>query len=442
MMPAAVMSRKDKLTLALLVSMSVFLFADQRIMSAIIGELSVEYGVSEYTLGIIGSAFTLMGAFCSLAFGYMADKVSRKRLILAAVLIGEIPCLLTGFEVFTRTITSFTILRILTGIGIGGIYPISFSVVSDYFSEEHRASAAAWLGVSWAIGMMLGPALAGYLTNDFGWRIAFIIVALPNFPIALLFARVAEEPERGKSEQALEALIQQGIAYRQRITLSDFRLILSNRTNIWTFLQGIPGTVPWGILGYWLIHFFEKNRGFSKETATTLFLMLGIGATIGAIVFAVIGEKLYRKKPAYMPMLCGGGVLIGLIPAFILVNWSHFQPGGWHQTAFFMLAFLTGFLVSVPSANVKAILMNVNRPEHRGSVFAVFNITDNLGQGFGPAIGGVLVSIGYLFTMNFAIFWWIPCGLLFFLVAKTITIDRENLQETLRNRAKEMTPGG
>lgn len=432
------MTKRDKTTLALLVLMSVFLFADQRIMAAILNELSREYSVSEFTLGFIGSAFTLVGALISIFFGFFTDKISRKNLLIFTVLIGEIPCLLTGIEFFTQTIESFAVLRILTGIGIGGVYPISFSLISDYFSEEHRASASAWLGVAWAIGMMAGPAMAGYLTGTYGWRIAFILAAVPNFPIALFFAMYAKEPERGRTEHALEDLIQKGIAYKQRISLGDFKFILSNKTNIYTFLQGIPGTIPWGILGYWMIHFLEKSKGFSKENGTTVFLLLGVGATVGSIVFAKIGEKAYEKKPKYMPILCGVGVLIGVIPAFVLVNLDVPNPQGIELIKFFVLSFITGFLVSVPSANVKAILMNVNRPEHRGSVFAVFNITDNLGQGFGPAIGGLLVSSGYFFMMNFSIFWWVPCGLLFFFVAKVIGMDRASLQNLLNERAKEM----
>lgn len=432
------MSTRDVVTLLLLVLMSVFLFADQRIMSAILPELAAEYGANVRLLGFIGSAFTLVGAFVSIVFGYFTDLVSRKKLLILTVFVGEIPCLLTGLPFFTQTIGSFTVLRILTGIGIGGIYPISFSLISDYFREEHRASASAWLGVAWAVGMMGGPAIAGYLTGTYGWRIAFIIAAAPNFPLVLFFALYARDPQRGRSEEALQKLIQEGAAYEQRIKLRDFRLIFSNRTNLWTFFQGIPGTIPWGILSYWLIVFFEQERGFSKEEATTVFLMLGLGATIGAVIFAVIGERLYRKDPRLLPVLCGAGVLIGILPVVPILNWQLTDPTAGQLMWFYAGAFVGGFLVSVPSANVKAILMNVNRPEHRGSVFAVFNITDNLGQGFGPAIGGMLVSVSYIFTMNFAVFWWIPCGLIFFMVARYIIGDRKALQELMARRAEEM----
>lgn len=436
------MSKKDGVILTLLILMSVFLYADQRIMSAILPELSTEYGITEKTLGFIGSAFTLVGAFVSIFFGYFTDRVSRKTLLVLTVLIGEIPCLLTGFEVFTQTLVSFTVLRILTGIGIGGIYPISFSLLSDLFHEEHRALAAAWLGVAWAIGMMFGPAVAGYLTESFGWRIAFIIAAAPNFPLVLIFLFLAQEPERGKSEEALEDLIQKGVSYKQRIRIRDFKVIFSNRTNIWTFLQGIPGTIPWGIIGYWLILFLERERNYPKANATTVYLMLGVGATVGAVIFAVIGQKLYKRSPKLLPILCGVGVLIGIIPIVPVINAPVDNPTGGMLILFYGLSFLAGFFVSVASANVKAILMNVNPPEHRGSVFAVFNITDNLGQGFGPAIGGLLAPIGYLFMMNFSIFWWIPCGLLFFFVARNIGKDRNSLQTLLGKRAEDMRTSG
>jgi len=435
------MDRRDKITLALMVMMSVFFFADQRIMSAVLKEISLEYGVGNAVLGNIGSAFTLIGAVIGIIFGYFTDKVSRKNLLVLTVLVGEIPCFLTGFKIFTPTIEAFTVLRILTGIGIGGIFPITFSLVADYFHEEHRASASAWIGVAWAIGMIAGPMTAGFLTGTYGWRFPFAVVAVPGFVTAIFFAIYARDPQRGRTEAALEDLIQKGVVYKQKIKISDFRYIFSNKTNIWLFLQGIPGTVPWGILGYWMIDFWERARGVEKETASIIFLVLGAGATVGALLFAYIGEHLYNKKPKYLPILCGTFVILGVAPSFALLNLPLDPTSKSSIAVYCTLAFFTGLLVSVASGNVKAIIMNVNRPEHRGSVFAVFNITDNIGQGFGPAIGGYLLAYGYVFMMNFALPFWLLCGLLFFFVAKHITKDRDELLLYLDEKAHEMKQG-
>jgi predicted MFS family arabinose efflux permease len=60
------MSARDVTTLGLLFVMTTLLFADQMIMSAILPELSKEYGASETLLGLIGSAFILVGAAMSI----------------------------------------------------------------------------------------------------------------------------------------------------------------------------------------------------------------------------------------------------------------------------------------------------------------------------------------------------------------------------------------
>ncbi len=431
------MSRRDIATLALLFIMTMLLFADQIIMSAILPELSREYGADETTLGLIGSAFTLLGAFTSIVFGYISDRASRKVMLVSVVLIGEIPCILTGIPFFTQTIGAFAALRLLSGIGLGGVYPVSYSVLADYFKEEHRSTASAWMNTAWAIGSILGVAVAGYLTNVWGWRISFILIGAPNIPVALFFALWAREPARGRTEDALEDLIQKGLVYTQKIHFGDFKTILKMKTNFYIFLQGIPGSVPWGILTYWAITFFQEYRHISKEMATTIFLVLGVGSTLGGIFFAYLGERLYKRSPKYMPMLCGVMVLVGIVPSVIMVN----LPLA-NVPLYMVLGFFTGFLVSVAMANVPAMIMNVNRPEHRGTVFSLLNITGNIGTGMGPAIGGVLMQHGYLFMMNSAISWWLPCGILLLVVAKFIIGDREALRRLMEERAGTMAAAG
>ena len=439
-MPKFKMPLRDLVPLSLLFVMTTLLYADQMIMSAIIPELAKEFRVTESLLGYVGSAFTLVGAVVSIIFGYSTDKMSRKTLLVLLILVGEIPCILTGVPYFTQNIESFALLRILSGIGLGGIYPITFSLLADYFKEHNRAAASAWMGVAWSVGAMAGVSVAGYMTNIYGWRPSFIIIGAPNILFVLLFLLFAKEPERGRTEDALEELIEKGLVYKQKIKFSDLKIILSNKTNLFTFLQGIPGTVPWGILTFWLITFFQEARGVEKEVATTIFLVLGVGSVVGSVVFAYLGDMLYKKNPKFLPVMCGLGILAGIVPAYVLMN----LPYGGSMSSnivYFVLSFFAGALVSVASANVKAIIMNVNRPEHRGTVFSVFNITDSLGMGMGPAVGGLLLPLGYVFMVNFAVFWWVPCGLIFLVVSRFITADRNTLRSLLEQRAKEMNGG-
>ncbi|MCP4674557.1 MAG: MFS transporter [Deltaproteobacteria bacterium] len=434
--PKSKMTRQEIGTFAMLILMYIFLMADSRIMAAIIPELSDEYGASKQVLGMIGTAFVLVGAFVGIFAGFLTDRFSRKKLLIATVLVGEIPCLLTGIEVFTQSIEAFVILRVLTGLGMGGITPITYSLVSDYFSEGNRAKAAAGITVAWAIGILMGPSLAGYLTNSLGWRIGFILAAAPNFPLAILFAIFAREPARGGKDAALKTAIESGNTYKKRVRLGDVKKIFTNKTNLVIFLQGAFGTIPWGITGFWAISFFEETRGFSKEAATSIQNLVGLGAILGTVAFGIIGDKLYRGRPRNVPLMCGIGTLVGVIPFYMVFNMSAEEYG---IATYLAVAFFGGLFAACAGANVKAILMNVNSPENRGSVFGVLSITEAIGPGFGPFLGSVIFMWwGMSGGMNFSILCWIPCGLVFLLAAAFIEADRKNLESYLTIQANRM----
>jgi len=278
-------SFRDKLSLTMIVLMSFFLMADMYITPAIIPELSAEYGVTSDTIGWAGTAFMLLGAIMGLIFGYYNDKVSRKKLLIIAVAIGEVPCLLTGIAGITYNVEMFVLMRTLTGFGIGGIYPITFSLLSDYVSDKNRGKASAVVDIAWGLGMMSGPLLASYaLTTDYGWRLAFIIAAVPSFPLIIIYWLSATEPKRGQSES------HQSIVAEQQLSLAGFKQILANKTNRFIFLQGIPGSIPWGLLPFWIITFFREQRGFSAADATMIWEVFGIATVVGGLLWASLGD--------------------------------------------------------------------------------------------------------------------------------------------------------
>ncbi|ACL69239.1 MFS transporter [Halothermothrix orenii] len=420
--------------------MSVFLFVDQNAMNPIINDLVAEYGVGEDKIGIIGSAFIILGAVVSLIFGYLADKKSRKMLLAFVVLVGEIPCFLTGFEYFTRTYEQLLILRILTGLGIGGIFPLTFSLIGDYFPAGQRGIINAMVTTAWGVGQILGQTLAGFLSGPYGWRLPFIIAAVPNFVLVPLFVLVAREPKRGAQEEELSEVIEQGLEYREKIKFSDLKEIFKNKTNILGFLQGIPGSLPWGLIPFFIVPFYELHKGFSRGMATILSLFLGIGATVGGIFGGWMGDKIYKKSPRMLPVFNAVFILLGVIPGFFLMGLNYGSDPGWNELILpLIFSFCTGVVVSLPAPNIKSILINVNPPEHRGTVFSIHNLTDSLGRGVGPLIGGFLVvSQGYQWTMYFAVFAWIPCGLIYLWMYRTIDNDLDTLRGYLKRKREKI----
>lgn len=433
------MNSRDKWTLIILVLMSIFLFADQNAMNPVVNELVKEYGVNEAKIGLIGSAFTLIGAFVSLLFGYLADKHTRKKLLIFVVLVGEIPCFLTGFEMFTQTYNQLLILRILTGLGLGGIFPITYSLIGDYFSAEHRSFINALIAVAFGIGQILGQMLSGFLAQPYGWRLPFIIAAVPNFILVIVFIFVAVEPKRGAMEEGIRDLVEQGIEYNEKIKLKDFKYIFKNKTNAIIFIQGIPGCIPWGVIAFFLIPFYEVNKGLSKEIATIISLAVGIGAVLGGVTGGYLGDKLYKKSRTKMPIVAGIMVLIGVIPAVYLMCMKVDISSNTALIKPLLSSFLMGFMITLPGPAIKSILINVNPPEQRGTVFALHNISDCIGKGLGPVIGGVLIgTVGYTSAMCISALMWIPCGILYILMTFTINKDLENLHKHLKEKRQNM----
>lgn len=406
------------LSLALIVGLSFCLMSDMFIMPAIIPELTREYAVSAGAIGWAGSAFMLAGALLGLAFGAAADRYSRKRLLIITVLLGEVPCVLTGVRFFTDSFAGFVFMRLLTGIGVGGIYPIVFSLLADLVSDRHRAKASALVDIFWGLGMLTGPLWAAHaLTTDYGWRLAYIFAALPSLPLVLLYAWLGKEPERG---------VKEGIADTNRSppwrrTMQD---LFRRRSNVLLFLQGIPGSLPWGLLPFWVISFYREVRGFDAVTATGLWEIFGVVTVLGTLLWASVGDWLFTRRPRDAALLCTVVIAIGMLPMFALFNveWPQYQH-------YVLLAVCGGFLISVASSNIRAFLMNVNPPEQRGSAFAVYNLTDTIGKGIGPAVGGVILAAtqDYRLTLNIAISFWILCVVVFLGVVFSIDEDRAAL---------------
>ncbi len=136
--------KKGKATfvLFLMLFMMVLLNADQMVMSPNIGEIETEFGITKADIGLIQGSFTIVGALISLLWGFLADKYSRKHLLLFSVLVGEIPCFLSAF---VQTFPQLFITRALTGIGVGALFPVVFSYAGDAFEESQRAKVNSFL---------------------------------------------------------------------------------------------------------------------------------------------------------------------------------------------------------------------------------------------------------------------------------------------------------
>jgi predicted MFS family arabinose efflux permease len=328
----------------------------------------------------------------------------------------------------------FFLLRILSGIGLGASYPLLYSIVGDMFGEKERPIAVAIVTVAVSVGNIGGTLIGGYLGANGDWRTPFIVASAPNFLLVLVYWFFTPEPKKAASEDATRDLVASGLVYPRRLHVRDYAGIFRSKTNLYLFIQGIAGSLPWGSF-FFINLYLNHNKGLSVENATTVFLVFGVGMLVGNIVGGQIGGAIFRRTPKMLPAFCAVTTLLGAALVIYIVIWA---PATMVILA--VLGFFATALSGMTGPNVTAMIMDVNAPENRGAVFSIFNLTDSLGQGFGRFVAGSLSGLfGLTAALAICSGFWIVCAALIAAVIFTFTIDMARHHERLAETARQMS---
>ena len=119
-------------------------------------------------IGLLGAA-TLVGLFVGTSlFGYISDKVGRRKMFLVDIIaIG----LISIATMFVTSPVELLVMRVLIGIVIGADYPIATSMITEFSNTRQRAFAVGFIAAMWYVGATCAN-LVGYLLYnvDGGWR--------------------------------------------------------------------------------------------------------------------------------------------------------------------------------------------------------------------------------------------------------------------------------
>jgi len=142
--------------------------------------------------GIIFSIFLIGWAIGGIAFGILADRFGRTKILIATIIIYAV---FTGAAAFAHTWWHLAISRFLTALGVGGEWAAGAALVAETWPEDKRAKAAGILQSAWAVGFFLAASFNLLLKDAYGWRGLFLVGILPAF-VALLVRWWVKEPER------------------------------------------------------------------------------------------------------------------------------------------------------------------------------------------------------------------------------------------------------
>jgi MFS family permease len=318
-------------------------------MPALLGASATAGDIAYYNNLALG-AFLLGGALGGILFGMLGDRIGRKRTMTYTILLYS-AC--TGLSALAQTWWHLAALRFLAALGVGGEWAVASTMVAEVFEGRARAWAQSLFQASGVLGTYLAVAAGALLVAEQsvlvrlpldlgtwevnGWRLAFLLGALPAILILLVRTHL-REPEvwlRRAGSQAEPA---------GRL-LELFSAPLRRRTLVGVCLAGI------GMATFWGAFIYAKDvlrNAWAGEHAAALpaelkrFEMLGLflaitGSGVGVLAFGPFANWLGRRR-AFLLFLLGSLASVLVLFKMLTSTWAialflpvfGFLVVGWH----------------------------------------------------------------------------------------------------------------
>ncbi len=162
---------------------------DLAVLGVILPKIMVEWNLSGAQAGLLGS-YTLIGMMVgALSLGALSDKLGKKKVIAACVLVFSV---FTFLCAFTTSPAQFGWCRFIGGIGLGGVMPVVTSLTSEYAPKRKRSLMVGLMFSGYSVGGMLAAVLGMVIIPKFGWQAVFYIAIFPVLFLPLILKQLPE----------------------------------------------------------------------------------------------------------------------------------------------------------------------------------------------------------------------------------------------------------
>jgi FSR family fosmidomycin resistance protein-like MFS transporter len=355
----------------------------------IIPLLVTDLGISYAQAGFLLTIFFIMYSIFQLPAGILADKIGKKRLLVAG--LGG----MSGAVALAATAGSYETLlfaQAIAGISGSTFHPTGMSLISDVETGSTEGKAMGVFGFGGMVGTMASPVLIGGLAVIAGWRVALGVAAALGIIITLVFIPLFSEPESDSDTgdeteprpdggrfsfrsplrsvmRMLNVPLTRGIAVLFCVTV----LISLQSRAIQTFTTsyiaaGTGGSTSVGNLGFFALLFGGSLSSLWAGSLSDRFDRGSLGAVAAISTALLVGATLFvTRLPSQIPT----ELLFGF-----LAIW------------FFVIGAV--MYACVPVKN--ALISEQAEREFSGSLFGVIQTASAIGSASGPAVFGVLAT--------------------------------------------------
>lgn len=355
-----------------------FSMLDRTLLNPLMEPIKNQFQLTDTHMGYLsGLTFAMFYTTLGLPLARVADRFNRVNLISISIVVWSF---FTAFTGMSKTFAHLLLARIGVGVGEAGCNPAAYSLISDYFPKEKRATALGIYHMGGSVGVFVGFILAGLVAETYGWQACFFIVGIPGLLLAVVVKLTIREPPRGLSDGFKTAAPPIGaMALLKRLmSKRSFRHIAAGCALSNFGIYGAGNFVP---------SFLQRTHEFSISTTSyTLAFVNLFGGLVGAFLGARLSDYMANKHkdPRYylwVPMIAG----IISIPLAVTMYSTN------NSALTVVLLFPTTMLVlTYLSPAIAACYRLVGAQERALTGALLLLILNFIGLGLGPPVAGMV----------------------------------------------------
>jgi predicted MFS family arabinose efflux permease len=339
-----------RLALAVLLALNLLNYIDRSVLYAVQELIKGEFHRSDEAFGMLTSVFFIFYMIAAPFMGPLAERYSRKAIIIAGALVWSAATLMTAV---THNFTELLIRHTLVGVGEASFVILSPTFVADMFPENQRGRVMGVFYLAIPVGTALGYILGGELGPAYGWRVPFYVGAAPGVLLAFLMLFIPE-PEWGRydfEEKTPDRDTVKGLARNPAFITASLGMAMM--------------TFALGGLQVWMPTFLHRAHGYTLVHANQLFgLSIAVNGLVASIAGGWLSDYLLRRTQAAHYLVSAVSLALG-IPAMWVALYANGTPmvvGIF--VAEFLLLLNTGPLnaavINSVGAHVRAMALAVN----------------------------------------------------------------------------------
>ena len=279
---------------------------DAMLYALVLAHIMRDLEMSKGTAGLLNSLTLLASGIGGVSFGFIADRIGRKRALMLSILTYSVCSFASGLS---TSVLMLAVFRFILGLGMGGEWNTGATLVAETWPTELRAKAISIVQSSWAVGYALAALVAGVVLHYADWRMVFFIGILPALMTLWIRSSVPESAmwqEHHRLSQTRLAQESTRVAEAQQKYEHDsfariFRPPYVKNTFALLFLNFFGMFAWWGLFTwippYLSLPVENGGRGFGVMGTTTLLVVLNLfGMLPGYASFGWVADHLGRRK--------------------------------------------------------------------------------------------------------------------------------------------------